>query len=94
MKFNFFSRLSIPISLISLFVNELQVQNQSTDIIFDVIYIVLFIELLKKYVNEALFYFQYNDVLALFESFERMYIQSAYKKYRPDVPVLNHAKAW
>lgn len=37
---------------------------------------------------------QYNGILELLESFERMYLMSAYRKYRPNVPVHNQAKAW
>lgn len=37
---------------------------------------------------------QYNDVLNMLESFERMYLMSVYRKYRPDVPLHKHAKTW
>lgn len=37
---------------------------------------------------------QYNDVLEMLESFERMYLMSVYRKYRPDVPLHKHAKTW
>ncbi|XP_078330281.1 intermembrane lipid transfer protein VPS13A-like isoform X6 [Crassostrea virginica] len=37
---------------------------------------------------------QYNDVLEMLESFERMYLMSVYRKYRPDVPLHKHAKIW
>lgn len=37
---------------------------------------------------------QYNDVLAVIESFERMHLMSIYRKYRPDVPHRRHAKTW
>ncbi|XP_056003796.1 intermembrane lipid transfer protein VPS13A-like isoform X2 [Ostrea edulis] len=37
---------------------------------------------------------QYNDVLEMLESFERMYLMSVYRKYRPDVPLHKNAKTW
>lgn len=41
-----------------------------------------------------MFGLQYNDVLEMLESFERMYLMSVYRKYRPDVPLHKHAKTW
>ncbi|KAK3590891.1 hypothetical protein CHS0354_020869 [Potamilus streckersoni] len=37
---------------------------------------------------------QYNDVLEMLESFERMNQLSIYRKYRPDVPFTGHVKTW
>ena len=37
---------------------------------------------------------QFDDVLEMLESFERMNLLAKYRKYRPDVPHKNHAKQW
>ncbi|XP_062597875.1 intermembrane lipid transfer protein VPS13A-like, partial [Saccostrea cucullata] len=37
---------------------------------------------------------QYNDVLEMLESAERMYLMSVYRKYRPNVPLHKNAKTW
>ncbi|GIX68716.1 vacuolar protein sorting-associated protein 13C [Caerostris extrusa] len=37
---------------------------------------------------------QYQDLIKLLESLDRMTIASLYRKYRPDVPKTGHAKEW
>ncbi|GBM38371.1 Vacuolar protein sorting-associated protein 13 [Araneus ventricosus] len=37
---------------------------------------------------------QYQDLIKLLESLDRMTIASLYRKYRPDVPKIGHAKEW
>ncbi|CAL1260772.1 unnamed protein product [Larinioides sclopetarius] len=37
---------------------------------------------------------QYQDLIKLLESLDRMTIASLYRKYRPDVPKVGHAKEW
>ncbi|XP_055946551.1 intermembrane lipid transfer protein Vps13-like isoform X4 [Argiope bruennichi] len=37
---------------------------------------------------------QYQDLIKLLESLDRMTIASLYRKYRPDVPKAGHAKEW
>ncbi|KFM65296.1 Vacuolar protein sorting-associated protein 13C, partial [Stegodyphus mimosarum] len=37
---------------------------------------------------------QYQDLIKLLESLDRMTVATLYRKYRPDVPKLGHAKEW
>ena len=37
---------------------------------------------------------QYDDVLEMLESMERMDLLALYRKYRPDLPLLGNSRAW
>ena len=37
---------------------------------------------------------QFHDIMELLESFDLMSRNSAFRKYKPDVPLNSHAKEW
>ena len=37
---------------------------------------------------------QYNDIMALMDSMNRMWVADKYRKYRPSLPLHRNAKAW
>lgn len=57
----------------------------STGMVLDIIVAEISIGISKR---------QFQDMLALADSVNRMTIAAHYRKYRPDVPVHNHAKIW
>lgn len=54
----------------------------------------IFLTIIFDNIELALTKHQYDDILELLESFERMAIMSLYRKYRPDVPLHGNATRW
>ncbi|XP_041355806.1 vacuolar protein sorting-associated protein 13A-like isoform X2 [Gigantopelta aegis] len=54
----------------------------------------IFLTIVFDNIGIALSKFQYDDVLEMLESFERMGLLGIYRKYKPDVPLHKHAKEW